>query len=190
MCAYKAKKDNRKDSKVPNLYDYPIHKRLADYKKYPQDVLRAVKSSFNLEISLDSLVKLQKALEEDPTPFELKVINSYWSCGKGHYNRKISEIQICSENPHVQKALELYNDLRDFNNKTDKPRTLKDVSEMGFVSERKNGIQGVFNTYGTAQMQCDGYDSGIKSYYYLTLNTIWSTNGIIATLLAFVNTFF
>lgn len=188
MCAYKAKKDNRKDSKVPNLYDYPIHKRLADYKKYPQDVLHAVKSSFNLEISLDSLVKLQKALEEDPTPFELKVINSYWSCGKGHYNRKISEIQICSENPHVQKALELYNDLRAFNNKTDKPRTLKDVSEMGFVSERKNGIQGVFNTYGTAQMQCDGYDSGIKSYYYLTLNTIWSTNGIIATNRSILNT--
>lgn len=181
MCALSKKKDNRKDFVMPDLYDYPIHKRFIDYKKYSSNVLQAIKERFNLEISLDSLIKLQKAFDVEPTPFELMVINSYWSCGKGHYNRKISEIQISSENPHLHKALELYNELRLLKGDDNSPRTLKDVSDMGYVSEQKNGVQSVFNTYGASQMQCDGYDNGIKSYYYLTLNTVWSTDGINAT---------
>lgn len=188
MSALNKKKDGRKDAVMPDLYDYPIHKKLADYKKYPQDVLRAVKESLHLEISIDSLTKLQKAFDQDPTPFELKVINSYWSCGKGHYNRKISEIQIASDNPHLKIALELYNNLRKDGEDNSSPRTLKDVSNMGYVSAKRNGVHAVFNTYGVPQMQCDGYDGGIKRYYYLTLNTIWSNNGISATNRTILNT--
>ncbi|MBO5773593.1 MAG: hypothetical protein J6R44_02040 [Clostridia bacterium] len=70
------KKERRKDSILQNLYDYPLHKRLADYKKYSANVLGAIKEHFKLEISIDSLKKLQKAFDKDPTPFELKVINS------------------------------------------------------------------------------------------------------------------
>ena len=33
MCALSKKKDNRKDFVMPDLYDYPIHKRFIDYKK-------------------------------------------------------------------------------------------------------------------------------------------------------------
>ena len=182
------KKERRKDSILQNLYDYPLHKRLVDYKKYSTDILSALKERFKLEISLDSLKKLQKAFDKDPTPFELKVINSYWSCGRGHYNRKISEIQISTENPHVIKALELYNDLRVISNSMHLPRTLKDVSNMGFVSQYKNGAQSTFNNNGTALMQCNGYDGGIKGYYYLTLNTTWSNNGILASNRTIMNT--
>ncbi len=182
------KKERRKDSILQNLYDYPLHKRLADYKKYSANVLGAIKEHFKLEISIDSLKKLQKAFDKDPTPFELKVINSYWSCGKGHYNRKIAEIQISSENPHVKKALELYNDLRMINGSMHLPRTLKDVSNMGFVSQYKNGAQGILNNNGTALMACNGYDGGIKGYYYLTLNTTWSKSGVQAANRTITNT--
>lgn len=182
------KLERRKDSILQSLYDYPLHKRLADYRKYSVELLSAIREHFKLQISLDSLKKLQKAFEKDPTPFELKVINSYWSCGKGHYNRKISEIQISSENPHVVKALELYNDLRMINGSVDMPRTLKDVSNMGFASQYRNGVQTILNNNGTALMQCDGYDGGVKGYYYLTLNTIWSRNGVLAANRTIMNT--
>ncbi len=181
MRAINLRNDNRKDQNIPDLYDYPIHKRFVDFKKFSQEVLHAIKTYFKLEISISSLVKIQKALDLEPTPFELKVINSYWSCGKGHYNRKISEIQIASENPHVLKSLELYNKLRKINGGNNAPRTLKDISNMGYVSQREQGAQHVFNTYGVTQKQCDAYDSGIKSYYYLTLNSFWANNGILAT---------
>ena len=184
---YTKLKAKRKDSGLPDLYEYPIHKRLADYKKYSQEVLVALKNNFDLEISVDSLRKLQSSLDKEPTPFELKMINSYWSVGKGHYNRKISEIQVSSENPHLFKALELYNELRDYSGR-EEHRSLRNVSDMGYVSQRKNGVLNVFNAFGTAQMQCDGYDRGIKSYYYLTLNTIWSQNGIIASNRSIMNT--
>lgn len=188
MCALNKKRDGRKDYGIPDLYGYPIHKRIVDFKKFSQEVLVALKKVFKLNISMGSLVKLQKAIEEDPTPFELQIIDSYWACGKGHYNRKISEIQIATGNPHVVKALQLYNELRAISGNNSKPRTLKDVSEMGFISQKQNGVQCVFNTFGNPQMQNDSYDGGVKAYYYLTLNTIWSKSGIIATNRTIMNT--
>ena len=173
---------------MPDFYEYPIHKRLSDFKRFSNDILCVLKDWFNIEISLDSLIKLQKALDENPTPFELKVINSYWSCGKGHYNRKISEIQISSENPHLIKALELYNDLREINQSFDSPRTLKDISDMGYISQRRNGVNLVYHNFDQAQMECSSYDKGIRSNYYLTLNTIWGKNGVEASTKAIMNT--
>lgn len=181
-------RDTRKEKVViPDFYQYPIHKRLNDFKRFSHDVLCVLKDWFKLEISLDSLKKLQKAID-NPTPFELKVINSYWSCGKGHYNRKISEIQIASENPHLIKALELYNELREINHTDNSPRTLKDISNMGYVAQHNNGVYSIYNAYGKAQMECSAYDKGIRRNYYLSLNTIWAKSGIDASSKAVMNT--
>ena len=182
MSAFKNRLENLRERKVlPDLYDFPIHKRIFDFKHYSKDVLEVIKDWFSLEISLDSLIKLQKSLPESPTPFELKVINSYWSCGKGHFNRKIAEIQIASENPHILSALNLYNSLKEYDGTQYYPRTLKDLSNMGHVAERRNGLFSIYNTNDTAQMECYAYDKGIRSNYYLSLNTIWDYNGISAS---------
>ncbi len=180
--------DARKEKvSVPDFYDFPIHKRLSDFKRYSDDILNILRKFYDLEISFDALKKLQSNLQFDPTPFELKVINSFWSCGKGHFNRKISEIQIASENPHIIDALSLYNNLRQSCGVEYLPRTLKDVSNMGYVAANQNGLHNIFNTYGKSQMECGFYDKGIRSSFYLSLNTIWDTDSINGAKRAILN---
>ncbi len=182
-------RDTRKEKVIiPDLHEYPTHKRFSDFKRFPNDILCVLKDWFNLEISLDSLIKLQTSLDDNPTPFELRVINNYWSCGKGHINRKISEIQISSENPHIVKALELYNNLRAINQSLNYPRTLKDISNMGYVSQRKNGMHSSYCTHNNAKMECASYDKGIRGIYYLSLKTIWDKTGVDAAQKTILNT--
>ncbi len=173
---------------IPDFYGFPIHKKLSDFKRYSNDILNVLRSFYGLEISIDSLNKLQKNLEFDPTPFELKVINSFWSCGKGHFNRKISEIQIASENPHIINALSLYNELRYRSGVDHLPRTLKDVSNMGYEAANNNGLHNIFNTFDKSQMECAFYDKGVRSNFYLSLNTIWDTDSINGAKRAILNT--
>ena len=172
--------DNRGKSACPDFSAYPLHKRLADFKGYSTDVLAVLKAFLKLKISISSLQKLQKRLLLPPTLFELKVLNSFWSSGKGHLNRKISEIQIVTENPHLLKALELYNGLRKDNVIDGRPRTLNDLTNMAYTAAKDSGAEMITDVYGNLVMQRNVFDRGVASKYYLSLNTVWDKLGFSA----------
>ena len=51
--------------------------------------------------------------KRDPSETELKVIDTYWSdhCRHTTFSTEITSVKIKSNNPHIQKALDMYNDL-------------------------------------------------------------------------------
>lgn len=80
----------------------------------------------------------------DPSETELKVIDTYWSdhCRHTTFSTEITSVKINSNNPHIQKALDKYNDLfEEFNGKrTDKYKCLMDIAVIGVKKLKQIGL--------------------------------------------------
>ncbi len=79
----------------------------------------------------------------DPSETELKVIDTYWSdhCRHTTFATEITDITIKSDNPHIQKALDEYQDLfQEFNSaRKDKYRCLMDIATIAVKKLKKLG---------------------------------------------------
>lgn len=80
----------------------------------------------------------------DPSETELKVIDTYWSdhCRHTTFSTEITGVKIISNNPHIQKALDMYDDLfAEFNGKRDdKYKCLMDIAVIGVKKLKKLGL--------------------------------------------------
>lgn len=98
-------------------------------------------------MSIDDLKFVQKYFIEenrDPSETEIKVIDTYWSdhCRHTTFATELTDVKIESENPHVEKAWELYNDLySEFNKKRkDKYPCLMDIATIAVKKLKKEGL--------------------------------------------------
>ena len=84
-----------------------------------------------------------KGEKRNPTESEIKVIDTYWSdhCRHTTFATELTDIKIDSNNPHVQKALDLYRDLyEEFNSKReDKYPCLMDIATIAVKKLKKEG---------------------------------------------------
>ncbi len=84
-----------------------------------------------------------KGERRNPTESEIKVIDTYWSdhCRHTTFATQLTNIDVDSNNPHVGKALELYNDLfEEFNAKReDKYPCLMDIATIAVKKLKKMG---------------------------------------------------
>lgn len=82
--------------------------------------------------------------KRDCTETELKVIDTYWSdhCRHTTFSTEITSVKINSNNPHIQKALDKYNDLfSEFNGKrADKYKCLMDIAVIGVKKLKQLGL--------------------------------------------------
>lgn len=82
--------------------------------------------------------------KRDPSETELKVIDTYWSdhCRHTTFSTEITSVKINSNNPHIQKALDKYNDLfSEFNGKrADKYKCLMDIAVIGVKKLKQLGL--------------------------------------------------
>ena len=80
----------------------------------------------------------------NPSETELKVIDTYWSdhCRHTTFSTEITSVKINSNNPHIAKALEKYNDLfTEFNGKrADKYKCLMDIAVIGVKKLKSLGL--------------------------------------------------
>ncbi|MGN0771390.1 MAG: phosphoribosylformylglycinamidine synthase [Christensenellales bacterium] len=81
--------------------------------------------------------------KRDPSETELKVIDTYWSdhCRHTTFATEITDVDVQSDNPHVGKALELYNDLyKEFNSdRSNKYKCLMDIATIAVKKLKKEG---------------------------------------------------
>ena len=81
--------------------------------------------------------------KRNPTETEIKVIDTYWSdhCRHTTFATEIKNIEINSDNPHVKKALDLYNDLFKelYSDRKDKYPCLMDIATIGVKKLKKEG---------------------------------------------------
>ena len=84
-----------------------------------------------------------KGEKRNPTESEIKVIDTYWSdhCRHTTFATELTDIKIDSNNPHIQKALDLYRDLyEEFNSKReDKYPCLMDIATIAVKKLKKEG---------------------------------------------------
>ncbi len=81
--------------------------------------------------------------KRNPTITELKVIDTYWSdhCRHTTFLTELTEINIDSDNPHIEKAAELYDELyEEFNGeRQDKYKCLMDIATIAAKKLKKTG---------------------------------------------------
>ncbi|MGN1234923.1 MAG: phosphoribosylformylglycinamidine synthase, partial [Christensenellaceae bacterium] len=79
----------------------------------------------------------------NPTETEIKVIDTYWSdhCRHTTFSTEIKNVEIRSDNPHLQRALDLYEDLfaELYATRTDKYRCLMDIATIAVKKLKKIG---------------------------------------------------
>ncbi len=79
----------------------------------------------------------------NPTETEVKVIDTYWSdhCRHTTFSTELKNITVHSDNPHIQKALDIYRDLFNelYANRTDKYPCLMDIATIAVKKLKQLG---------------------------------------------------
>ena len=82
--------------------------------------------------------------KRDPTETEIKVIDTYWSdhCRHTTFATRIEDIQVRSDNPRINEALQLYSDLfkEMYAGRTDKYACLMDIATIAAKKLKKDGL--------------------------------------------------
>ena len=97
-------------------------------------------------MSVEDLVFVRDYFKKEgrnPTETEIKVIDTYWSdhCRHTTFATEIKDVDIHSDNPHIQKAYDLYNDLfKECNGgREDKYPCLMDIATIAVKKLKKEG---------------------------------------------------
>ncbi len=97
-------------------------------------------------MSVEDLVFVRDYFRKEgrnPTETEVKVIDTYWSdhCRHTTFATEIRNVEICSDNPHIGRAYDLYKDLfAEFNaSREDKYPCLMDIATIAVKKLKKEG---------------------------------------------------
>lgn len=110
------------------------------------DEIKAYHKKIGFAMSEEDLAFVRDYFKEEgrnPSETELKVIDTYWSdhCRHTTFATEITKVEINSDNPHLQKAFDLYTQLFDkFNSKRkDKYRCLMDIATIAVKELKSRG---------------------------------------------------
>lgn len=101
----------------------------------------------NFAMSANDLIFVRNYFNKEhrnPTETELKVIDTYWSdhCRHTTFNTEIDDIKIISDNPHIEQAMNEYNELfaTMYEGRTDKYFCMMDIATIGMKKLKKEGL--------------------------------------------------
>ncbi len=109
---------------------------------YSKEELAKFIEDNSLQMDIEDILEIQdyfKGEERDPSDLEIKVLGTYLSDRVRHtkFNTKISKVTINSENPHIQKAFDLY---KKYKEKSDvKTMSLMDMATILKNTQLKKG---------------------------------------------------
>lgn len=129
---------------VENIEKVPV---ITGFINYDKKELKTFYIENAFAMSFEDMLHIQKYFSEDekrdPTETELKVLDTYWSdhCRHTTFNTELTAIKVDSENPHIQIALDKYNELYKLynGNREDKYKSLMDIATIGAKHLRKIG---------------------------------------------------
>ena len=166
-------------SESTDFSGYAVTKRLNGFQHMSESALGKLRRELKLRMSAKSLRNLRKyfAGVNAPTVLALWIVDSYWSSGNGYLDREISQIELVTENPHVLKALKLYDKLRkEFNPEENAPRTLKELlslSAKAVISDSRDVIR---YSHGRTSLECECYEKGRRTRYFSDIISRWDNN--------------
>ncbi len=121
-------------------------KSVAGFLKYSDEEIRKYHAAMGLAMSVDDLIFVRdyfKKENREPTETEIRVIDTYWSdhCRHTTFATEIKNIEINSDNPHIQKALSMYRNLFEelYIGRKDKYPCLMDIATIAVKKLKKEG---------------------------------------------------
>ena len=121
-------------------------KEVENFTSFSDAQIKEYHKKTGLAMSAEDLVFVRDYFlkeKRNPTETEIKVIDTYWSdhCRHTTFATEIKNIEINSDNPHVKKALDLYNDLFKelYSDRKDKYPCLMDIATIGVKKLKKEG---------------------------------------------------
>ncbi len=121
-------------------------KEVEDFINYTDDQIKSYHAQMGLAMSVEDLAFVRsyfKSEKRNPTETEIKVIDTYWSdhCRHTTFATEIKNIDINSDNAHVQKALDLYRNLfaELYAERKDKYPCLMDIATIAVKKLKKEG---------------------------------------------------
>lgn len=165
-------------SDIADFSDYADTKRINGFQHMSESALNKLKRELKLRMSAKSLRSLRKyfAGANAPTVLALKVVDAYWSSGNGYLERGISQIELATDNPHVLKALRLYDKLREEFRLQDSPRTLKEMLTLSAKAVISDSRDVVRYSYGKYSLECECYEKGRRTRYFSDIVSRWDAD--------------
>ncbi|MDE7082290.1 MAG: phosphoribosylformylglycinamidine synthase [Clostridia bacterium] len=121
-------------------------KEVANFISFTDAEIKAYHAQMGLAMSVADLIFVRdyfKKENRNPTETEIKVIDTYWSdhCRHTTFSTEIKNIEINSDNVHVQNALNLYNELFKelYKDRKDKYPCLMDIATIAVKKLKKEG---------------------------------------------------
>ena len=121
-------------------------KNVDDFLKYSDEDIKKYHASMGLAMSVEDLIFVRDYFikeNREPTETEIRVIDTYWSdhCRHTTFATEIKNIEINSDNPHIQKALSLYRNLFEelYAERKDKYPCLMDIATIAVKKLKKEG---------------------------------------------------
>lgn len=122
-------------------------KILNDFVNYNDKEIADFHKEFGFAMSVEDLIYVRDYFISDnrpPSITELKVIDTYWSdhCRHTTFLTEITDIKVTSDNPHILKSLELYDNLFKelYCTRQDKYKCLMDIATIAGKKLVKEGI--------------------------------------------------
>lgn len=183
-------KSTKNGKEIYDFSEYALLRKISGFSKASPEFLRSLHTQLGLKMSIKELAELKKhyTSSNPPSILELKALDSYWSGSVGYFDRAISQIEIATSNPHVKKALELYNKIYTELGET-APRTLKNISSISTKYLVNHDLRTIEFFGDKPTMGADCFEKNRKTRLYFNLFTRFSngrvsaaTRGVVKTL--------
>ncbi len=122
-------------------------KQVENFINYSDGQVKSYHEKMGLAMSVADLAFVRDYFKKEgrnPTETEIRVIDTYWSdhCRHTTFATEIKNIEVHSDNPHINKALQSYKDLfaELYANRPDKYVCLMDIATIAVKKLKKEGL--------------------------------------------------
>ena len=180
----------KNEKETYDFSEYALLRKISGFNKSSPEFLRSLHVQLGLKMSLRELAELKKCYtgSNSPSILELRALDAYWSGSVGYFDRAISQIEVATSNPHVKKALELYNKIYSEMGET-APRTLDNIAKIGTRYLVNHDLGTIEFSGNKPSMIADCFEKNRKTRLYFNLYTRFSngrvsaaTRGVVKTL--------
>lgn len=159
-----------KDSNYVDFSNTPIHEKLNGFFNFDEQTLFSLNRTFSFVFTASDYKTIKNVFKSTaPSIFELEIINSFLKSSTYLSRKKINKIEISYNNPHLKKALELYNEINISYQNEDYFRKTGGINNLAFMHLLKQNIDNInLSPSGVKSLKCKSFIENQKKYSFVT----------------------
>ncbi|HQC54210.1 MAG TPA: phosphoribosylformylglycinamidine synthase subunit PurQ [Clostridia bacterium] len=163
----------------------PINKKIDGFTTFTNTQLEQLILELELKLSKDDLIEIEeyyRGINTEPSSLELIAIDKFRRTDKYILNSYINKIEILSQNPHINKSLDLYNKI---NLKLNKPRekTIESFLKLAISELSSQNLGTIFHNKNDDSVVfcCKGTGDGENNNLSININHSTSFDELISS---------